>query len=131
MIDTSKPPAWLPVEPDWLSLPDGLIDPEAVTLWSCRGTDITPRRKWWQRRLKDQPRWRVLTYSKELSEAYDAHPRSCWKWDGKPAQPITLASAMVEARVGGDTGVRIRGFRDGKWIVIREFPAGVPLGCDR
>lgn len=116
--------------PAWLELPDAEIKPEKVQLWVCMGTGIPPKRKWpWSKpSYRVQDLWIFRCATKEEAEAYASRPNVAWKWNGRAAIPATLADGIANARRGGWAGVRIKAYRDGKWVTIREFPAGVPLG---
>lgn len=121
MISTVEAPAWLEE-----SLQE--IKPEQVTLWVCLGRDVVP--KWWQRWSRSQPAnkaWRALYATKEEAVASACQPNPNWEWNCEPAQAFTLSFILNNCRVSGDAGVRIRAYRDGQWVIVREFPVDVPF----
>jgi hypothetical protein len=117
-------------KPHWLELPEE--EKQTHTYWVTYGTvrGIKPNRKWWQRKPKQQVRRRftAIMHSKEEAEAHSCTEHSNgWVWDRRPATPITLQEALSDARVCGRDGVHVVGYRDGEWVVLKEYLSGVPL----
>jgi len=106
-------------KPSWLELPES--EKLSHTYWVCYGTSInletTPR----------ESRCFIIFHSKEETEADACCKCENWIWDKKPAQPTTLKETMFDARSKGLLGVKVKGYVDGKWAILKFYPADVPL----
>ena len=119
-IGTSPEPKWWPHKSEYWSTFGSYPDP--------------PKRGWWQRSKPEpekKPAWSILFYTKEDAEAYTASiggkGANGWVWDGNPAGLRPLKVAMRKARLDGDMGVQVMSYVNGKWVSVKEYPAGVPL----
>jgi hypothetical protein len=114
-------------QPSWLDLPEE--EQMRHTYWACGGYDVP--RSWWKRLVSGKGPyvrgWRTIYHSKDESEADAAIPCPNWMWDGEHATPTMLAKVMAQARRNGDFGVQCRGWRDGKWEILKRWPCGEPL----
>jgi len=50
-----------------------------------------------------------------------------WIWDGERASKYDLKERLFCARSHGYKGVRIKGFKNGEWATLKEYPVEVPL----
>lgn len=96
------------------------------TLWGCHGKDVPTRKTWFSPKRK-HPAWRVLFRSKDEAEAHACLKHDDWAWDGKPATPQILQAVLDRARRDGDFGVKVVGFKNGKWVILDTYLAGEPL----
>jgi hypothetical protein len=113
-------------QPLWLKLPAE----EKIwhTYWTCMGQSV--KQSWLSRclkRVQSKTPCIVVFHSKEEAEANSASPGTLWKWNGKPAVPITLSDAMQQARKLGLHGVAIKGFQNGEWRILKIYRANEPL----
>lgn len=117
-------------KPDWLELPEE--EKLRHVYWTAMGWGLKTRKPFWARFLKSHklPIWCHLFPSKEEAEAYASRPNLTWKWDGDPANRCSLQQIMSEARRDGHAGVAITGFRHGRWVTLKEYPADVPLSSE-
>lgn len=111
-------------KPAWLELPDEEIDPQEVMLWTTLGTNLDGGKPVTER-------WYSVYYSAEQAEAHSCILSNEWRWDGEPAYCVNMAELMRKARRTLRLGIRIKAYHDGKWINVREFPAGVPLDAGK
>jgi len=105
-------------KPSWLELPEE--EKLKHTYWRCSGTshaDIVP----------ENTVWSNIFHSKEDAEAHACIKRDAWTWDRKDATPTTLKEVMSHARKLGRLGVRIKGWKDGAWKILKEYPSHIPL----
>ena len=104
--------------------------PHKESYWTLGGTIKQPKRGLWSRSTPRNPvsaLWTSLYYSKEDAEANYDDGDTCWVWDGRPAFQIKLSDAMFNARKDGRLGVRVESWIDGKWVVVKRYPANEPL----
>ena len=110
-------------KPSWLELPDE--EKQSHTYWVCYGKNIN---------LDSVPksdRWKFIYHSKEQAEAAACRKNDCWVWDGEPASSVYLKNVMFKARSGGHLGVKIRGYDNGEWKILKVYPVDVPLEEDK
>lgn len=130
------PSADLTQKPSWLELPEE--EQVKHTYWSTTGTPLPRKARGLRQRIAAifhradvVGPWTVVFHSKEEAEAHASlslnSDRGPWRWNGKPAESLSLGQAMYEARANGTLGVAVMGFSAGDWAWLKHFPAGEPL----
>jgi hypothetical protein len=106
-------------KPSWLELPEE----EKInhTYWYCTGASLNL-----DKRL-DSKRWINLFHSQEEAEAHASLPNSGWSWDKKRATSCNLKEYLFKARSKGYKGIKIKGFKNGEWVILKDILSGVPL----
>lgn len=112
-------------KPDWFPEEASEVEERPDIVWSCYG-EFDP--DLFRAATGKTESWDTVFPTAEEAEAHSAtEPGPGWRWDRQPASNELLLDALKAARFQGRLGVRIKAFRNGQWITLREYPAGEPL----
>lgn len=114
-INTQEPPScW-----NYEELSEQEKDFIGRTYWVCWGIPKSNR--------PQSSRWVHAYITKQDAEAASNAVNPDWEWDKEPAKPTTLYEEMSYAREKGRLGVRVCSWNGKERVIIREFPASMPL----
>jgi hypothetical protein len=109
-------------KPEWLNLPEE--EKLEHTYWTTSGNVIEES----DLHINVFKCFSNIYHSKEEAESHSCRPdNKNWIWDKEPAKPTTLQNVMNRARQAGRAGVRIIGYKNGKWVTLKEYPSHIPL----